>query len=468
MAANTGDRIDDQNVERTLGLQALIHAVRTCQPGFDFTKVSVVTEREPVRCLLGFVCAEPVAFRFGITIIGKTALFASMEKTSRKHNSKQSHGYRDAFKEQYTKISAQAARAISHHRVVKYDFAGETILLQYTVDAYLREVAEALMQADGIKNTDPGPWLKQRKREDIDSDPYSRILPSNTPITVVEGGHHIPHAATLELTTRAEHSQAPDSIESKIPDFWLSQTPKFHLCLHREKVNGESRSTIFNCIRLVPMGLLLTSWEEANAKKLRALAYVLLHIRKAAKELGGGSCIVSSDGGEGTSLVVSRAEGEDASALPEDMQSLFEHLESEPVDESKKRELAQIASTASENGTRKRKYGSENAPKPTCSPPARRVAPDSTFRRPAEVTVPVGKENLAAAGQTPYDGTRKRKLDAVGSPELTDSSPARRRALNSRFRTPKQSGISMDEEDPGVKMNDEPLDSETVMQRKSF
>ena len=78
---DSGGHYVDQKAKLTPGspLQELIRAVHTCQPEFDFTHVSIVTDRKPVRCLLGFVRAEPVAFEFGVAVIGSTALFTRME-----------------------------------------------------------------------------------------------------------------------------------------------------------------------------------------------------------------------------------------------------------------------------------------------------------------------------------------------------------------------------------------------------
>ncbi len=435
---DTGGRYIDQNADRTPGspLQALIHAVQTCRPGFDFTDISIVTDRKPVRCLLGFVRTEPVAFKFGVTVIGDTALFTRMEKRTRDHPSKYFRGYRDAFEEQYTKIPASAAHSVSHHRVVKYTFAGETILLRHAVDAYLGDVAEALTQAEGIESTDTAPLVKPRKNMDFKGDPPSTTLPSNTPVTVIDGGRHIPHTSILELTTRSDQSRATDSIERKMPDFWFSQTLNYHLCLHREKWNESSRSTIFNRIRLVPMGDLLLGWEEDNAEKLRAFAHALRKVIEAAKELGE-SCVVSFDGSEGASLNVSRAEAEEVPALPVDMQSLFLPIKNDGVDLSVKMEEGTMsASTANGGSTRKRKYGTKDAPASAGSPSAKRAALKSIIHTREEAAVSTQDEELAATvSMAPIDGTRKRKLDAEDAPEQTDPHPARRRALNSTFHT---------------------------------
>lgn len=347
--------------------------------------------------------------------------------------------------------------------MLKYDFADQKILVRYAVDAYLGDVAKALMQAHGIDSTDLAPLVNRHKNMDIKGDSPFRILPSNTPVTVIHGGCHIPHAATLELTTRAEHSHAPDNIECKMPEFWISQTLSYHLCFHREKVDESSRSTIFNCIRLIPMGELLTAWEKTNAEKLRALGHILVQVREAAKELGG-SCIVSSDGAERASLSVSRAEEEEAPALPEYMQSLFTPIKNKTVDVPiGKEELAITENTAGQDATRKRKYGTNDAPELTSSPPARRIAPNSTFRAPGETSIPTENGKLATTASTPpRDGTRKRKIDGEHAPELTDPSSTKR-VLGSKLRAPRQADTSIKEEEPSVKIKDEPVDTEMVI-----
>lgn len=413
-----------------------------------------------MRCLLDFVRAEAGAFKFGVTVVGNTALFTRMEERTWDPPPKRYHGYRDAFEEQYTKIPASAAQTTSHHRVVKYDFADQTILLRYAVDAYLGDLAKLPKQADGIEDTGLEPLVRQHKKRNIKGSYHSKFLSSNTPVTVIDGGCHIPHAATLELSTRGEgqYSQAPDSIEQKLPNFWISQTLNYLLCLHNESRDRSNRSTNFNHIRRISIGNLLIAWEQSNAERLRALARVLGQVVKAAQELGG-SCIVSSDGSQGSSLKVSRDEAEEIPALPLDMQSLFLPIKDETTDVPiKQEEVTMTATTASPDGTRKRKFGTEDAPEVTDLPPARRTALDSSFRTFGEVNA------TAPTGAKAHEGTRKRKLDAEDASELTDSHISRRTALNSSFRTPGSQAITpIKDEEPSVKVKDEAEDSEMEM-----
>ena len=180
------------------------------------------------------------------------------------------------------------------------------------------------------------------------------------------------------------------------------------------------------------MGGLLIGWEKDNAEKLRALAHVLGQVIKAAKELGG-SCTVSSDGDEGALLKVSRTEEEEALGLPEEMRSLFLPVNSEAVEVSVTQgEVAETTKTAGQEWTRKRKYGTQNGAEPTGSPRAKKIALHSIFRIPEAAAIPPQEHKAAAAaGTKAYEGTHKRKLDAVDAPEMTDTPPSRRRALNS-------------------------------------
>ena len=449
-----GGRYVDQNSDRTPGspLQALIRAVQTCQPAFDFAKVSIVADREPLRCLLGYVLAEPAAFQFSITIIGNTALFTRMEKRTRNYSSNHRHfrEYRSAFEEQYTKVTASAARTISHHRVVEYEFAGQTILLRYAADAYLEDLATMLMHAEGLDEYPPEALVKRHKDMGLQGNPLSETLPTDTPVAVTKGGRFIPHAATLELTTRAQNSQAFDSIARKTPDFWISQTLNYHLCFHRETEEGTAHSAIFDRIRLIPMAELLRHWEETNAEKLRDFKRILAQVIKAAKDLGG-SCIVRSDGSQQSSLEVSGAEGGQVPALPEDMQCLFLPIDNKAVDIPIEQEDVAMMDT-------------DDGPQKIGSPPAKRLALDASLCTHQEVAGPShnGKIVTTACSIT-YDDTRKRKWDAEDALEPDDLPPARRRALNAEYRTPGKVIAPSRRKKPSATIKDEPLDSEMVM-----
>lgn len=135
----------------------MILAVQTCQPGFEFAAVDVVSDRQPLRKLYGFVTGEPEAFEFGVKIVGNTALFIRIEKPTREElPSAAFHGYRQTFEEQYTKLSAYAKGSTSQHRIVRYKFGGLGLLVRSGVDAYLEGLVKL---SDSLEKTDAGDVL---------------------------------------------------------------------------------------------------------------------------------------------------------------------------------------------------------------------------------------------------------------------------------------------------------------------
>lgn len=327
---DSGPQYVDQNADRTPGspLQPMIRAVQTMQPGFNFTAVNIITDRHPIRKLFEFVVAETKnPIRFGVTILGNTALFTRIDSMTREH-SQGFHGYRTAFEQEHTRISVSAEGSTSHHRVVNYDFRGMNLLVRYAVDAYFEAKAEEIMLADGIEVVFTGP-LVGCTRPSFANAPASDIA---APVTVVNGGHSIPHAATVELSTRIKNAKKSSQLESKLPDLWISQTPTFIEALHRSTRPGgvtHEGSTYFDDIALYPTADLVERWERTNAIQLQRLASVLKDVVEATKQLGA-PCIVSCEARQGypglgdATLKVSKAGKGEIRSLPGDLQTLFE------------------------------------------------------------------------------------------------------------------------------------------------
>ena len=192
---DTGQRYVDQNADRTPGspLKPLILAVQTMQPGFDFSETDIMTDRKPIRDVLGFVQGEPASFKFGITVLGNTALLTRLEDTTRDV----CLGFRAGFEKEFLQVSAAAQGSTSHHRIVTYEFGGMRFLVRYAVDAYLHGRAEALMRTDGVPIARLGPLVDWALSRGLSTAAPSSTLPHTTPVTVITGGHNIPHGMYL-------------------------------------------------------------------------------------------------------------------------------------------------------------------------------------------------------------------------------------------------------------------------------
>ena len=328
---DSGPRYVDQNTDRNPAspLDSLVLAVQTSQPDFNFAAIDVVSDRRPLRKLYGFVAGEPESFEFGVDIVGATAIFVRIEKQTREElPSTTFHGFRQAFEEQYTKLSASAKGSTSHHRIVQYTFGGLSLLVRSAVDAYLKELVEG---ADSSAVTDP--------RDPHDHVNFVQNLslggrvanPSETEnkfdgrVTVVQGGQMVPDAAVLELTTRSAFAKRPIVIEQRMADLWISQTPTFIEAYHRGvgyKAYSQhgSQQGKFEDIKVKSIGDLLTKWETTNAKTLGKIATVLRQVVLVVKKAQS-PCIVRYKG-QGASLGLSTIEA--LPSLSEDMKSLFQ------------------------------------------------------------------------------------------------------------------------------------------------
>ena len=344
---DSGPRYVDQNADRNpvSPLAALIHAVHTGHPKFDFTSINVLTDRRPIRKLYGFVAGDRSSFEFGVTILGSTALFTRMEKESRDEPNNQIREYRRAFETAYLKIPISAKGSTSHHRVVQYVFGGMNFLVRSAVDAYLPDQVGESEPSSGVGK--PGSeeltdFVKAMSLDEPSSYFQSTITAS---VVVIPGGRQIPHAATAELSTRGKNSKwAADLCAKKMPDFWISQTANFieayytynqdtGFSPHASRVNwrGAPRRstkavsqpplTRFNDIKIKPLKEELVAWETANARLLSKLLTVIKKVIEAATDLGG-TCIVSHD--EKRRVVnVSRAKKGEVPSLPEKQQKCF-------------------------------------------------------------------------------------------------------------------------------------------------
>ena len=278
-----------------------------------------------MRRLFGFVNGEPHTFKFGVTIIGDTALLTRIENQTRENDSNEFHGYRDAFEEAYTKVAAFAKGSTSHHRILHYEFGGLKFLVRSCIDAYLKDHAQALMPAESQPNQiDPEPlasWVKALSLDEParpnSSSPFNRLV-------VIQRGRNIPHGATLELTTRSKNSRFPFNMEQKMPDLWLSQTPHFIMAYHENVGHPKSnpRRSRFKDIIVEPMREKLVEWEAGNMETLQKLVSVLEKVVEAVKQFQA-PCVVSFDGEEAVSLTISKAEGGHLPSLPKELQALF-------------------------------------------------------------------------------------------------------------------------------------------------
>lgn len=148
--------------------------------------------------------------------------------------------YRQAFEAAYLKIPLSGKDSTSHHRVVRYVFGGMTFLVRSAIDAYLRDRVEELEPADGDKQTSPEELTDFVKAMSL-GEPAPSLSVFTASVAVIPGGRPIPHAATLELSTRFKWAPKVDLLARKLPDLWISQTASFMEAYHDGSGNPRFR-----------------------------------------------------------------------------------------------------------------------------------------------------------------------------------------------------------------------------------
>ncbi|KAL9633337.1 MAG: hypothetical protein Q9164_004757 [Protoblastenia rupestris] len=315
LSPDSGSRYIDQNTDRNPGspLESLISAVNTSQPDFEFNAINIVTDRRPIRKLLGFVNGEHgkleysprTDFRFGIEIMKNgTALFTRIEEQTRErfivNEKRKVQGYREAFENAYTKTSASAQGSTSHHRIVSYKIGGLSFLVRYAVDGYLENRARTLL---GVKNTETtgiDDLVDYLKATSLDHPAPTGNNPFNKRVTVLKGGRDIPNLATFELT------------------------PSFITCRYRVEFHQRAPRARFNDIEVTDLKPKLVAWEEKNAGTLKKLVEVLKEILEIARAMKK-PCTVSYSGEEGAPLMIDEAKEARIPSLSPKLKALFEN-----------------------------------------------------------------------------------------------------------------------------------------------
>jgi len=315
---DSGSRYIDQNADRMpySPLEPLLRAVQTHRPDFDLSELDFVCDRRPLRLVYGFITGDRKDFQFGVEAIGKTTVFTRAEPHSRETIAPNTFaGYRASFEEAYTELHPDAKGSRSHYRIATYTLGGLKLLVRSGVDAYRPTTVDELP-----KEPLGSDYNQQDLPRNMNNLSLSRQEPSasapSTPdeLQVVKGGHDVPQAAVLELST---HSNAkPPAIHKKVIDLYLSQTPCFvegiYISVGPHYDLSAQRGRFMFIQEHVTKRI--DEWEKQHQDELKTLVGVLKQIVSGARTLGK-SCVVRFDGvGD---LKLERAGDEGIPSLPE-------------------------------------------------------------------------------------------------------------------------------------------------------
>ncbi|OAL43261.1 hypothetical protein IQ07DRAFT_302103 [Pyrenochaeta sp. DS3sAY3a] len=306
-------------------LEPLFRALYVLEPTFDINSIDVVTDRNNIRKLLGFVNwrwsgDKREDFTIHIEVKNNTAIFCREEtKVEEYIGPKEFRGYGHSFEKRYT--TRQVSGSTGHHRIIQYSFGGLKFILRHETDGYV-----------GVPTTHSSQQSAGHQAREVDD--LSSVLdalslssksgepevahPEGSKLAILKEGQVVPLPSTLEIKTRVSHR--PLAFEDVVSQLWVSQTPKLVRAYHTKGVFAEPT--------VEDVAIQVKAWEGQNQKDLRMLAGLITEIRDIVKD-NGGKAILKYDANVDKLLFYELG---DKKMLPDDLYAKWEDTDSDEED----------------------------------------------------------------------------------------------------------------------------------------
>jgi hypothetical protein len=291
------------------------------QPDLSMRDFDLVTDRNCLRRLLRFVCADvDRSFRIDVQLQGGV-MFLCRWEAELKHIilGHENFGYGHGFERVTTTFDKALRASTAHHRVVRYSLGGLRCLVRYEADGCTDDVGEPsgkAKTAESVKAGDTDDLLDSLKSMSIAS---PQVQATTGSVQVLSEGRVVPPATIIEIKTRALHRQL--KIDEVLPQLWFAQTPNLFVGYH---TNG-----LFQQVHKLAMKLEFERWEKQHQVHLKKLVGLLKKLREAARSTKGQRCVVVG-ARDGTSSRLKIYESTRARAvLPDEIVSLHDWEEEE-------------------------------------------------------------------------------------------------------------------------------------------
>ncbi|KAK3708761.1 hypothetical protein LTR37_011282 [Vermiconidia calcicola] len=300
---DTGSRFTDYNTGRwpSSPLEPALLAVLHQHPEYDFSGLDLITDRQPLNCLLELAtkAIRPETrqnssapkmdsersgdFSFFAQVVNKTVLLIRNVEDPLEVV-KSFRGYRKDFNEHYLQYPDDFIDVDKHQRITTYSLGDLRVMLRHNTDGFISvetpELAEALHAAKHIKPTAYG----------------------SDALNVMSGGYSVPRSATLELNTYKTGGfwgrSQDERLATKLQESWLSQHHWYIEAPYREPRDWKFKQRPFQnrTLRfeedptLYDVEQKMLDWEEYNQDIIKlfynTLAGLLRRIRSSALEDG--------------------------------------------------------------------------------------------------------------------------------------------------------------------------------------
>ena len=251
--------------------------------------VDVVICRNTLSKLYDFVSTNSMTFEMDVEIVAGKALFVRKEKKNTEVIT-EFRGYGYAFPDEYTRWDSAVKGSSSHHRVLKFDFAGLTYLLRFESSGCLKgdgggaETASS-SQHEGQRQESTGDQTLTL----LETGDLSLTIGEKLPLTSRDGlivrntGREVDQKDMIEIKTRAAHKKL--DMASVLPRLWMSQTPNLVAAYHHK--GGR-----FDDVEVLQLGQAIGNWEEQNVANLQKLNGLIRRIIDTVKKTSSMKCRV--------------------------------------------------------------------------------------------------------------------------------------------------------------------------------
>ncbi|CCL99525.1 uncharacterized protein FIBRA_01543 [Fibroporia radiculosa] len=319
---DSGVRFVDQNGYRmpSTTLYPLLRAVdiASASKTIDWGSVDFVTDRNGLRKLLRWINdtdASAKEFRIDTQLAGNfTVLLNRWEKKTREDPDPTRPSYGFSFERESTTKAPGCEQGTGHHRIVKYDFGGLTIVVRFEVDACIapsRSLRPTAPSANVDSLSDLISGLDVARISQTSKIDTSASTPE---LDIIRAGSQVLHDCVIELTTRSRNYIHQYDWVDAYPQLYLSQTKHHFLAAHGR---GEFTAITKRTLGSPEMNAIDAQLQAGFRKLRRALEEIQELVIEHGKE--GRLSLVFSRG----KLQVFKRSGQD-SCLPEKMLARFD------------------------------------------------------------------------------------------------------------------------------------------------
>ncbi|KAI1357949.1 geranylgeranyl pyrophosphate synthetase [Xylaria arbuscula] len=259
-----------QNAARhpEIPLEPLFRSIEVASPEFDVRSSEVITDRNNIRKLLGFINSSssqngPESFTIVAEMVKNTLIMARTEaETSQVIQPYEFIGYSHEFEKAYTRC--QLADSTGYHRIVSYTFGGLNFTVRHEVDGYVPSSVSSTSNGKETKTDDLAGLLESLSLSATDqaSSVVRMTRPPGSKMIIREEGFDVPLDSNLEIKTRVSHKRL--GFSDIAPQLWALQTPKLVRAQHNRGVAALVKK-ILDAVRACG-GEAIVRYEESSDK----------------------------------------------------------------------------------------------------------------------------------------------------------------------------------------------------------